>query len=260
MVGESVKEHIRRLRLDDITGLEFVHEPAGDRPAGRMAIEVTLPVEQAVRAVPGVVSVRSTTSRGSAEITIDFGWGRDMVPAMLQVESAINQVMPSLPSGTTFSVKRMDPSIDPVLAYSLTSDSRSLTELRDFAYYQLRPLLSTVDGVAKVQVQGGTLEEYRVTVDPARLFAYRLTLGDVARALSAAAARFSATNCTIWSSGSRAMLLVSRIGTGTTSTSASTGRLNRAALIAALFAGGPVWQVQKDDASGLEGEKWMTSL
>ncbi len=159
---------------------------AGDRPASRMAVEVTWPVEQAVRAVPGVVSVHSTTSRGSAEIIVDFGWGRDMVAAMLQVESAINQVMPSLPQGTTFSVKRMDPSIDPVLAYSLTSDRRSLTDLRDFAYYQLRPLLSTVGGVAKVQVQGGTLEEYRVTVDPAKLASYGLSLSDVAGALSAA--------------------------------------------------------------------------
>ncbi len=159
---------------------------AGDRPANRMAIEVTWPVEQAVRSVPGVVSVRSTTSRGSAEIIVDFGWGRDMVAAMLQVESAINQVMPRLPAGTTFGVKRMDPSVDPVLAYSLTSDTRSLTELHDFAYYQLRPLLSTVDGVAKVQVQGGNLEEYRVTVDPAKLASYGLSLSDVAKSLSAA--------------------------------------------------------------------------
>ena len=159
---------------------------AGDRPASRMAIEVTLPVEQAVRSVPGVVSVRSTTSRGSAEVIIDFGWGRDMATALLQVESAINQVMSSLPGGATFSVKRMDPTVDPVMAYSLTSDTQSLTELRDFAFYQLRPLLSTVNGVAKVQVQGGNREEYRVTVDPAKLASYGLSLSDVAKSLSAA--------------------------------------------------------------------------
>ena len=159
---------------------------AGDRPASRMAIEVTLPVEQAVRAVPGVVSVRSTTSRGSAEVKVDFGWGGNMAESLLQVESAINQVMPSLPSGATFSVKRMDPTVDPVLAYSLTSDTLSLTALHDFAFYQLRPLLSTVNGVAKVQVQGGAAEEYRVTVDPAKLASYGLTLSDVAKALSAA--------------------------------------------------------------------------
>ena len=71
---------------------------AGDRPAERMMIEVTLPIEQAVRAVPGVRNLRSTTSRGSAEVSINFDWGEDMVAALLQVESAINQVMPNLPS------------------------------------------------------------------------------------------------------------------------------------------------------------------
>ena len=159
---------------------------AGDRPASQMAIEVTLPVEQAVRAVPGVVRVHSITSRGSAEVIVDFNWGRDMATALLQVESAINQVMRQLPPGTTFSVKRMDPTIDPVMAYSLTSDTRSLVQLRDFAFYQLRPLLSTVMGVAKVGVQGGQIEEYRVTVDPAKLASYGLSLPDVAKALSAA--------------------------------------------------------------------------
>ena len=54
---------------------------AGDRPAERMMIEVTFPIEQAVRAVPGVRDVRSTTSRGSAEISINFDWGEDMVAA-----------------------------------------------------------------------------------------------------------------------------------------------------------------------------------
>ena len=118
----------------------MVNIDSGDRPAERMMIEVTFPIEQAVRAVPGVRNVRSTTSRGSAEISINFDWGEDMVAAMLQVESAINQVMPSLPQGTTFNARRMDPTVFPVLAYSLTSDTHSLVDLRDIALYQLRPL------------------------------------------------------------------------------------------------------------------------
>lgn len=159
---------------------------AGDRPAERMMIEVTFPVEQAVRAVPGVRNIRSTTSRGSAEISINFDWGEQMVAALLQVQSAINQVMPSLPQGTTFSARRMDPTVFPVLAYSLTSDTRSLVELRDIALYQLRPLLSTVSGVAKIEVLGGAQREYQVNVNPARLDSYGLSLADVAKALSAA--------------------------------------------------------------------------
>jgi CzcA family heavy metal efflux pump len=163
-----------------------VNLDAGDRPAEQMAIQVTWPVEEAVRAVPGVRHVRSTTSRGSAEISIDFDWGRDMSGATLQVESAINQVLSGLPQGTRFQVRRMDPTVFPVLAYSLTSDNHSLVELHDIAMYQLRPLLSTVRGVANVGVQGGAEEEYRVTVDPARLAAYSLSLSDVAKGISAA--------------------------------------------------------------------------
>jgi len=157
---------------------------AGDRPAERMAMEVTVPVEEAIRSVPGLKAIRSTTSRGSSEISINFNWGGNMVESMLQVESAINQVLPSLPSGIQFDVRRMDPTVFPCLAYSLTSDKVSLVKQRDFAYYELRPLLSTVSGVAKVAVQGGEQAEFQVIVDPAKLEAHGLTLADVSKALS----------------------------------------------------------------------------
>ena len=159
---------------------------AGDRPAERMTNEVTMPIEEAVRSVPGLRSLRSTSSRGAADISINFDWGEDMVSAMLQVESAINKVLPELPPGTTFEVRRMDPTVFPTIAYTLTSAKQSLVELHDIAYYQLRPLLSTVPGVAKVQVVGGAIAEYRVTINPAQLEAHGLTLGDVSKALSAA--------------------------------------------------------------------------
>jgi CzcA family heavy metal efflux pump len=159
---------------------------AGDRAAELMELQVTRPVEEAVRSVPGVVSVRSTSSRGSADISVNFDWGADMVSSQLQVESAVSRVLPQLPQGTVFTVTRMDPTVFPVQAYSLTSDERSLVELHDIAEYKLVPLLSSVNGVSRVQVIGGRLEEYRVTVDPARLRSYGLTLNDVAQTLSAA--------------------------------------------------------------------------
>src|SRR6266850_2861023 len=159
---------------------------AGDRPAQQMEMQVTRPVENAVRRVPGVVDVRSTTSRGAADVSINFTWGLDMASATLQVNAAIAQIMSRLPAGARVLTRRMDPTVFPIIAYSLTSSTTSLTQLRDLAEYQLRPLLSSIAGVAQVQVLGGAVEEYRVGVDPVRLQAYSLGLDDVARALSAA--------------------------------------------------------------------------
>ena len=158
---------------------------AGDRPARQMMLQVTYPLEEAVRRVPGVVSVRSTTSRGTADITVDFHWGTDMQLAAVEVNEAVTQRLPQLPAGTVLSTKRMDPTVDPIIAYSLTSNSVPLTRLYDLAQYQLRPLLSAIDGVGRVQVQGGAREEYHVVVYPARLRAAGLTLGDVQRTLAA---------------------------------------------------------------------------
>lgn len=158
---------------------------AGDRPASQTELQVTRPVELAVRAIPGVASVRSTTSRGSAEVYVNFGWGRDMIQAMLSVESRINVLLPQLPAGTSFTVERRDPTVFPVIAYSLTSDTASLVQLHDIGEYQMVPLLSRVPGVARVEVQGGHQAEYHVNVDPAKLRALHLSLADVVDAVSA---------------------------------------------------------------------------
>ena len=135
--------------------------------------------------MPGVREVRSNTSRGAADIDINFTWGDDIIAATLQVESAINQLLPSLPTGASFSVQRMDPTVFPALAYSLTSNTESMSKLRDLALYQLRPLLSAVTGVARVGVQGGTTDEYQVTINPARLQALDLSIDDVVNMIAA---------------------------------------------------------------------------
>jgi len=159
---------------------------AGTRPADRMVLEVTRPIEEAVRGVPGVLNVRSNTSRGSADISIDFGWGLDMIAATLQVESAIERQLADLPSGIRYEVRRMDTTVFPVIGLGLTSKTRSLIELRDIARFDLAPILSTIEGVARVAVQGGRDAELQVRVDPARLAAAGLTLEEVVRRVSAA--------------------------------------------------------------------------
>jgi CzcA family heavy metal efflux pump len=150
-----------------------------------MELQVTRPVEEAVRSIPGVVGVRSSTSRGSADVSINFAWGTDMVGSTLQVSAALAQIQASLPPGTRITTRRMDPTVFPIIAYSLTSDTVSPTALRDLASYQIGPLLSSINGVATVQVQGGAVDEVRVSADPQRLQSHGLSMDDLAKALSA---------------------------------------------------------------------------
>lgn len=161
-----------------------VNIDAGARPAQQMVLTVTKPAEQALRAIPGVVSVRSTTSRGSAQIHIDFNWGQDMGRATGQVASAIAQMLPKFPRGTTYVVRRMDPTVFPIIAYAMTSDRISQTRLRDIAQYRIVPLLTRIPGVAKVGVQGGAVPEVHILVRPRRLAAMHVTLADIEQAVS----------------------------------------------------------------------------
>lgn len=159
---------------------------AGDRDPSQMAADITRPAEVAMRQVPGVVEIRSTTSRGSADISLSFNWGSDMVAATQATQGAMATILPDLPSGTRFTVRRSDPTIFPVVGISLTSAHQSTTELAQIANLKLRPLLLTVPGVAGVDVLGGSPPEIEVEVDPAKLQTYGLTASDVATALASA--------------------------------------------------------------------------
>src|ERR1700754_3933146 len=106
---------------------------AGDRPAEQMALQVTRPAEEAVRRVAGVRDVRSATSRGAADVSVTFDWGTDMRRAALEIGAAVSQVLPAMPAGTTIDLRRMDPTVFPILAYSVSSDTLSLPKLTDVA-------------------------------------------------------------------------------------------------------------------------------
>jgi len=156
---------------------------AGDQPANQMVTLVTRPVEQAVKSVPGLLEVRSTTSRGTSELSLNFDWGVDMSVATLQVQAEISRILPSLPQGTTFDIRRMNTNVFPVAAYSLTSDKLPLLKLREIAETELLPILSSIRGVQRVEVLGGAPREVRVDVDPGRLASFGLAMDDVTKAL-----------------------------------------------------------------------------
>ncbi|HEX4023444.1 MAG TPA: efflux RND transporter permease subunit [Steroidobacteraceae bacterium] len=159
---------------------------AGSMPARQMLLEVTQPLEEQARAVPGALDVQSTTSRGSAQIFVDFPWRSDMNQALLRVDSALAQTLPDLPAGTTYAAIQLSPTaLMPFASYALVSDQVSPAALRRLAQYQIAPRLTGIGGIRRVGVLGGQTPEVEVSVSPQRLQAYGLTLADVAGALSA---------------------------------------------------------------------------
>lgn len=97
-----------------------------------------------MRAIPGVHDVRSDITYGCAQISIDFGWGRNMVVSTLLVNSAIASAVPLLPAGTTYDVRWRDLTVFPILSYSLISERQLPVAVRDLARYQMTPLLSAI--------------------------------------------------------------------------------------------------------------------
>ncbi len=158
---------------------------AGSRPAKQMLIDVTEPLEAVARAVPGALNVTSRTSRGSAEIFVDFPWGSNMTEALLSVDAAFAQALPELPGGTTYSALQMSPTaVFPFVSYALSSNKISSIELRRLARFQIAPLLTGIPGIRKVGVLGGKTPEVQVKVDLQRLKAFGLTAGEVAKTLA----------------------------------------------------------------------------
>lgn len=155
----------------------------GEQPAERMMVEVTKPLEEVVSSIPGVKYVRSTTSRGSSEISVGLDWGSNVQQTLQFLQGRISNIRNELPATASIQAEQMTVAVFPIAGYSLTSDSLSLVELRDIALYQMRPALMRVNGVAKVEVAGGETREFLVKVSPEKLLAYHLSIQQVSDAI-----------------------------------------------------------------------------
>lgn len=153
-------------------------------PAPQMLASITRPVEEAMNGIPGIVRIKSTTARGSADINLFFDWQVDILQSLQLVQARLSQLTANLPP--TAAIRRVDRlnfAVFPVTGYSLTSETRDPASLRDLAAYTIRPRLARLPGVANVAVAGGRVREYHVTVDPERLAARGLSLQQVADAV-----------------------------------------------------------------------------
>jgi multidrug efflux pump subunit AcrB len=156
----------------------------GVMPGDQMMATITRPVEEAMKDIPGVVSVRSATGRGSAEVNVFFNWSVDMQKSELYVNSRVAQIRATLPATATTNIQRLTFSAFPVVGVSMTSaGGRSQTQLWEMARYDLKPRLLRVRGVARVDLVGGRAPEHHVRVDPFKLESYHLAMNQVSDAL-----------------------------------------------------------------------------
>ena len=138
---------------------------SGQQPVDKMMAAVTIPLENAVRRTQGLSYIRSTTLRGSTEISVFLNWDMDIDVARSQIESFIGQAKGDILPNTNFSVEKMNPSILPVMGYSLEGDM-SQVDLKVIAKYQVRPYLSATPGVSDVAIIGGKDKEYQIILKP----------------------------------------------------------------------------------------------
>jgi multidrug efflux pump subunit AcrB len=151
----------------------------GVMPIDQMMVTITRPLEEAVNSVPGLLTVRSITSRGSAEVDLFFSWNVDMFQTLQYVNAAISRVQPELPSTATIEAHRLTFAAFPIIAYSLTSDTMPQTQLWEMATYEMKPRLNRLEGVSTVIIQGGEEPEFQITPDPAKLLTASVTVSEI---------------------------------------------------------------------------------
>jgi CzcA family heavy metal efflux pump len=149
--------------------------------ARQVVFSVTRPLEEAVSIVPGVTRVRSHTIRGATEVSITFAPGTDMDRALQLVRARVNQVQSALPPDVSLEIEQLAPSLFPIVSYNVEGGEPAA--LYDLARYEIKPLISRVPGVGRVDVQGSDVRELEVIADPARLAAHGMTYTDLADAI-----------------------------------------------------------------------------
>ena len=157
---------------------------AGLQPVNKMMIRVTKPLENVIKQVPDLKMIRSITSRGTCEISAFMDWKANVDLSEQKIESKIAQIRNSLPAETQITVEKMNPSILPVIGYTLEGHGKSPIELKQLAIYTIKPFLSQVGGVSEVRVIGGKQKEYWLQLDQRKMSALMIGPDTISSALA----------------------------------------------------------------------------
>ena len=157
---------------------------AGQQPIDKMMITVTKPLENAIKKVQDLKTVRSTTSRGSCEISAFMDWKSDIDLNKTRIEAQINEIKNDLPPDTQITVEKMNPSILPVIGYAIEGKGKSAIELKKIANFTIKPFLSQIDGVSEIRIIGGKEKEYWLALDFNKMTALGITPNAISQVLS----------------------------------------------------------------------------
>ena len=150
-----------------------------------MASAVATPLEKQFSTIPGIEQMTSSSEQGSTSITMQFALDRDVDAAAQDVQAAISQTLRRLPDGIIPpSYRKVDPSASPILYLALTSKTMPLTELDEYGETYLAQRISTVSGVAQVQVYGSHKYAVRIQLDPQAMSARKIGIDEVVDAVS----------------------------------------------------------------------------
>lgn len=147
--------------------------------------QVTYPLETALKGLPQVKEIRSSSAFGFSMVTVIFEDGVDQYFARQVVNEKVQQAVPRLPKGVQPALGPASTPMGQVFMYTLESDRHNLAELRTTQDFFLRQQLSAVSGVAEVASIGGYVLQYQVNLDPDLLRAYRVGIGQVFNAIAA---------------------------------------------------------------------------
>jgi len=156
--------------------------------ASTMASLVTTPLERQFGQISGITTMSSDSSAGLSTIIIEFDQSREIDAAGQDVQSAINAARGTLPTNLPYPpvYNKVNPADAPILTLMLTSDTRPLREVNDYADSIIAQRLSQISGVGLVSIAGNVRPAVRVQVNPAQLAGLGLTMEDVRSALTQA--------------------------------------------------------------------------
>src|SRR5438094_63889 len=151
-----------------------------------MASAVATPLEKQFSTIAGVDQMTSQSALGSTTITLQFTLDRNIDAAAQDVNAAISKTLRLLPSGILPpSYQKVNPADSPIIYYAMSSKTLSLSALDEYAETFIAQRLSTVEGVAQVNVYGAAKYAVRIQLDPKALATRQIGIDEVADAVAA---------------------------------------------------------------------------